>query len=533
LTITGNLTQTNDARVDLELGGTAAGSFDVVAVSNTATLAGTVKVSTVGGFAPAAGNRFDVITAAARSGNFRAVDNQVGTQLRAEYGTGLAFIVDPTNIDRWISTDGDWSVPGNWDLGHVPGAGETALLDQPGTLTVTIPAGTFTPDRVASNENITITGGTLSLASANPSQINGTLAINGGGSLQGVSPVVVVGTLALGGGTVATSGGVVVVGTTSSSGATQLSGPLATTLLSVTGGAFNIGAGSLLAINGGGASTVATSASLANSGTLRLFGGGSLTVAPGATFTNATGASLEVLAGSATINGFATNPGGITLGTNAALTTSVGLASSGPVTLGTGSTLATGGASSNSGTMTLGSGSTFATGGNSFTNTGTVSGFGTFNLGGTGTFFNNGMFVPGTSPGTTTITGNYTQGPTGVLAIELAGLTPGTLYDVVNVSGIATLDGTMNVTTLGGFVPVFGDRFDVMNYGGLVGNFATINAGVLQAQPSAATYTLTVLGIPRDNTADELKRLTDELLRVAALEAVEEPRFKGGRQICQ
>ncbi len=44
---------------------------------------------------------------------------------------------------------------------------------------------------------------------------------------------------------------------------------------------------------------------------------------------------------------------------------------------------------------------------------------------------------PGASPGTLTITGDYTQTSAGTLAIEIGGVTAGTQFDQLAVSGVA------------------------------------------------------------------------------------------------
>lgn len=51
-----------------------------------------------------------------------------------------------------------------------------------------------------------------------------------------------------------------------------------------------------------------------------------------------------------------------------------------------------------------------------------------------------GTLSPGDSPGTLTITGNYTQLSGGTIFAESAGLTPRTQYDQQVIGGAATLD---------------------------------------------------------------------------------------------
>jgi len=72
--------------------------------------------------------------------------------------------------------------------------------------------------------------------------------------------------------------------------------------------------------------------------------------------------------------------------------------------------------------------------------------------------------APGNSPGTLTIQGDYTQEAGATLAIELAGLVQGNDYDLLDVSGIAALNGgTLAVTLLDGFEPSEGDVFDFLD----------------------------------------------------------------------
>ena len=68
----------------------------------------------------------------------------------------------------------------------------------------------------------------------------------------------------------------------------------------------------------------------------------------------------------------------------------------------------------------------------------------------TGNFTNLGTLAPGNSPGTLTVSGNYTEG--GTLDIEVWGLTAGTQHDQVAVSGTATFQAGSNlmVTKTGG-----------------------------------------------------------------------------------
>jgi hypothetical protein len=71
LSINGNYTQTGNGSLNIGLGGTTAGSqYSQLAVSGTAALGGTLSVATIGSFAPAFGNLFQVLTFGSSSGTF-------------------------------------------------------------------------------------------------------------------------------------------------------------------------------------------------------------------------------------------------------------------------------------------------------------------------------------------------------------------------------------------------------------------------------------------------------------------------------
>ncbi len=77
-----------------------------------------------------------------------------------------------------------------------------------------------------------------------------------------------------------------------------------------------------------------------------------------------------------------------------------------------------------------------------------------------------GSVAPGESAGQASITGNYTQAAAATLDIELGGTTPGTDYDVLGVTGTATLQAntTVVITLIGDpeFEPSDGDTFDIL-----------------------------------------------------------------------
>lgn len=102
--------------------------------------------------------------------------------------------------------------------------------------------------------------------------------------------------------------------------------------------------------------------------------------------------------------------------------------------------------------------------GNTFVNAGGT-------LGGSGTVGNltvssGGTLSPGNSPGILNVAGDFTLNAGSLTVMEIDGYTPGTQHDQVNVSGTARLDGTLQLDF--GFVPVNGDRFNLINAASVV-----------------------------------------------------------------
>ena len=153
----------------------------------------------------------------------------------------------------------------------------------------------------------------------------------------------------------------------------------------------------------------------------------------------------------------------------------------------------------NPGTLTVGAGSVLTLGGHgTLISTGILRGGGTI----VGNVFSSGRATPGRSVGTLSIDGNLSlQAPpgaaseTGVLEIELADVSS---FDVLAVSGSATLAGVLKVDLLPGYLPTVGDSFAVLSFASWSGGFQAYDlpalTGGLYLQPvlSADRLTLTV-----------------------------------------
>jgi hypothetical protein len=68
----------------------------------------------------------------------------------------------------------------------------------------------------------------------------------------------------------------------------------------------------------------------------------------------------------------------------------------------------------------------------------------------------------------------YEQTSGGELDIALGGLESGNQYSVITVAGQAMIDGTLDVALVNGFVPSYGDSFEVISAGSICGTFSDL-----------------------------------------------------------
>ena len=99
----------------------------------------------------------------------------------------------------------------------------------------------------------------------------------------------------------------------------------------------------------------------------------------------------------------------------------------------------------------------------------------------------NGIVSPGDSPGTLGITGNYTQGSAGTLDIEFTN----SLHDLLNVSGLATTGGLLDVNYIdtSAFTGAVGSQFAFLDYGTLAAGSGP-NFGFTVTGHNGFTYTV-------------------------------------------
>jgi hypothetical protein len=115
--------------------------------------------------------------------------------------------------------------------------------------------------------------------------------------------------------------------------------------------------------------------------------------------------------------------------------------------------------------------------------------------------FSSGTVIPAdslTTTGKLGITGGYTQTAAGALDANIAGANSGQ-FNELNVTGTATLGGTLNIKLLNNFVPSVGATFEILAARKVTGTFATVNGTkITDSEHFTVTYnennvTLTVV----------------------------------------
>jgi hypothetical protein len=227
-TIFGNYTQGAAATMALDLAGPAPGAgSDLVHITQSATLAGTLSLSALPGFSPSIGQTWPLAAYASRTGTFGFVapprlPQDVAFQLN--YGpTQLSMQLVAPSPQSWIGGSGPLSAASNWNTNSVPGTASSLSVTNMGTSPQTV---SVTSSTTVHRINLTGTSAPVSLevpqgvrlGVANQISVGSNATLSGGGQIYGDVSVASGGTMHLSGATL--------IGNTdvASGGALQLSG---------------------------------------------------------------------------------------------------------------------------------------------------------------------------------------------------------------------------------------------------------------------------------------------------------------------
>ncbi len=102
-----------------------------------------------------------------------------------------------------------------------------------------------------------------------------------------------------------------------------------------------------------------------------------------------------------------------------------------------------------------------------------------------------GALQVGDAPGVLAVTGTYSQTAAGSLDMEIGGADPGaTGFSQLNVTGVASLDGTLDLSLVHGFIPANGETFEILTSGGLGGTqFSALDGAVEGNVTFSVSYT--------------------------------------------
>lgn len=514
ITLTGNNTYTGDTTITagtLQIGNGGTTGSVVGNIVNNGTLAfNRGDALTYAGTISGSGNLVQAgpgtLTISGTAGYAGSTTINAGTLALSGAGSiaGSSGVVNNGTFDISGTTSGA-------TINALTGTGTVTLGGQ--TLTLANAAGTF-GGAIGGTGGLTVSAGAQTLSAVNgltgATTINaGSLALSGAGSIAASSGVVNNGTFDISG---TTSGAT--INALTGSGAVALGARTLT--LANASGTFSgaIGGTGGLTLDGGtqtlsGVNTY-TGATTINAGTLALSGAGSLASATTVTLTgassaldlstggNQTVAHLSGVAGSRVVLG----GGALTLADDSSQTFSGTLSGNGAlIKQGIGTLTLNGVSSGFSGSTTV-AGGTLAVGdaanasavlgGNVLVNAlGTLRGHGTVS----GDVSSSGVVAPGGSIGTLSVGGNYTQGSTGALAIEVSP----TDASQLRVGGAAALGGSLAIVFDPGTYTA--RRYTVLSAAnGVTGRFANVstatagaNLGTLQTSVDYGTNAVDLL----------------------------------------
>jgi len=169
LSVIGNFTQTSAGTLELQVEGATAGLFDRLAISAVATLDGTLSLASASGYVPNTSHVFDLVTYGSANGTFAVTDAPAFAGFGVDYGansTSFKALIGCLVDICWIGSSGDWSIGANWNTGVAPSAGQRVRVSVAGPQTVTLSTGSFNLSDITSDENLILSGGSLTTSGA-------------------------------------------------------------------------------------------------------------------------------------------------------------------------------------------------------------------------------------------------------------------------------------------------------------------------------------------------------------------------------
>ncbi|MFN8104270.1 MAG: Calx-beta domain-containing protein [Acidimicrobiia bacterium] len=514
IALAGDFTQTGaplagDAGLlEIEVSGPVPGvGFGRIVASGAATVDGRIVSTLANGYTPGPADSFTVIDASSLSGTFAAVEGDLDVDYDVANGDVILGTALSSCTVSWDGSAGDgrWDTAANWSTDNLPGPSDAVCI--PEGSAVEHSTGTSSVGAVTAEGAVTVSGGTLSIAG---DSTIAQLAVSGG-TLDGSGAVAVQDQFAWSGGALAGSGDLR-LGSSATGSITN----------DVTLGRHLVNEGTLTWDSGatsGEIRLVETADATGHLDNLATFDIGTgetaysasgssaprITNRPGATITKTTAGVSSLAANGAVF----VNDG--TVHANAGLLIVGGAAGSG----GSGAWIADANLDFSQGTLDLtgpvtGAGTMFVTGAtvgvtgsSAFTPAHITVQGGTLDLdntpvGGNTTAaltISGGTLAIG-SASRLQVGGPFTQSGTGRLEFTIAGTDPGTTHGRLDVSGAATIDGTLAATLADGYTPGAADEFVVIDAATLSGTFASVE-GTLSAvyDPPNGTVTLRA-GVP-------------------------------------
>ncbi len=133
---------------------------------------------------------------------------------------------------------------------------------------------------------------------------------------------------------------------------------------------------------------------------------------------------------------------------------------------------------------------------------GTLSGAG--KLSGDLTVLTGATTAPGTSAGMLKVGGNYTQNAGATLAVEIGGTLPEENFDVLAITGTASLGGTLDVALIDSYTPAINEQFTILSASSIGGSLSLggSDGGLFNLTQVGSTLVLEFIGGTAGTTGD-------------------------------